>query len=121
MKNLILITALIFLSGCAHQDEWTSRDTVLQIAVSVVMAADAYTTSKIQYNDEVYEAGFVARKLIGSQPSTLDSWTYIGTLMVSSYFINRALPAKWRPYFQTFQIFDHGIAVVGNCQLDLGC
>lgn len=118
MKYLFLLLPLF---GCAHQDEWTTRDTVFQIVAASVVAADGYTSSKIHKTDKVYESGLIARKLIGSQPSTSDAWIYSGTIIISSYFISRALPAKWRPYFQTFQIVEHGIAVVGNCQLDLGC
>ena len=121
MKILLILFAFILMQGCAHQDEWSSRDTKFQIVAALVVAADGYTTSKIHKTPGVYEAGLIAGKVIGLQPSTSDVWMYTGTIMISSYFISRALPAKWRPFFQTFQIVEHGMAVISNCQLDLGC
>ena len=120
MERLLILFVLLLIQGCAHQDEWTTRDTVLQIAVSVVIVADAYTTSKIQYDPGLQELG-LARHALGPQPSTTDTYMYFGTLAISSYFISRALPAKWRPYWQVFQLGMLSEAVVSNCELDLGC
>jgi len=121
MKPLLILLVLMLVQGCAHQDEWTSQDTKFQIAVTIAMAADGYTSSKIQYAPKIEEQGLIAKQFLGPQPSTSDVWMYTGTLMISSYFINRALPAKWRPFFQGFQTADHGLAAISNCQLDLGC
>ena len=120
MRTLLILLVLLLIQGCAHQDEWTTRDTVLQIAVSAVIAADAYTTSKIQYDPGVQELG-LARHALGPQPSTTDTYMYFGTMMISSYFISRALPTKWRPYWQVFELGMLSGAVVKNCELDLGC
>ena len=121
MRNLFLPFMAIFACGCAHQDEWTSQDTKFQIAVTIAMAADGYTSSKIQYTERMEEVGLVAKQFLGPQPSTSDVWMYTGTLMISSYFISRALPSKWRPYWQGFEIGMHGTAAIANCQQDLGC
>ncbi|KKL47178.1 hypothetical protein LCGC14_2338150 [marine sediment metagenome] len=118
---LILVAMTWALFGCAHQDEWTSQDTKFQIAVTIAMAADGYTSSKIQYTEGMQEVGLIAKHFLGPQPSTSDVWMYTGTLMISSYFISRALPSKWRPYWQVFLITDHGTAAITNCQQDLGC
>jgi len=118
MKYLLLLP---FLLGCAHQDEWTSQDTKFQIAVTIAMTADGYTTSKILETPGVYEKGVIAKQFLGPQPSTSDVWMYMGTLMISSYFISRALPSEWRPYLQVTQTAAHGITAINNCQLDLGC
>lgn len=118
MKYLLILLPLL---GCAHQDEWTKQDTKFQIAVTIAMAADGYTTSKIQYTPKMSEQGRVAKAFLGPQPSTSDVWIYTGTLMISSYFISRSLPAKWRPFWQIYQIADHGTAAITNCQRDIGC
>ena len=119
--KICLLIILLVASGCAHQDEWTSLDTKFQIAVTVAIAADGYTSSKIQYTPGMREEGLVAKQFLGRQPSTADVWMYTGTLMISSYFISRALPSKWRPFWQGFQTADHGLAAISNCQRDIGC
>lgn len=112
------MTAALF--GCAHQDEWTKTDTYMQAVVTAAYAADAYTTSKIQYHPELREEG-PAHFALGRQPSTSDTWMYFGTLAITNYFISRALPAKWRPFWQSVNIVAHGSAAFTNCQLGAGC
>jgi len=107
---------ILALLGCAHQDEWTRRDTVRQIGVTTVMLADAITTTRIQYTPDVYEGGPMARLFVGTQPSSSDTYQYFFSVMVTSYFISRALPARWRPYWQTWEMGVHVYAVRNNCQ-----
>jgi hypothetical protein len=87
----------------------------MQLSATAVMIADAVTTSRIQYQDNTWEAGPIAKNVLGSQPSTSDTYQYFATVMISSYFIARALPEKWRPYYQGWEIGIHGIAVNRNC------
>ena len=120
-RDLVFLAILSApLVGCAHQDEWTNRDTKLQIAVTLAIAADGYTTSKIQYTDGMEETG-PAKQFLGLQPSTSDTWMYMGTLMISSYFVSRALPSKWRPYWQGAQIAGFGSVAITNCHRAIGC
>ena len=112
------LPVLLVLMGCAHSDPWTTQDKWLQVGVTAVLAADAYTTSQIQYHPDVYEAG-PARHILGSQPSTRDTYLYFTTLAISSYFISRALPARWRPYYQGSQIGLFGASVFNNAELGL--
>ena len=104
MKSFIVIV-LFILSGCVHNDEWTKRDTKMQIAATVAIFADGYTTSNIHKTEGLGEGGR-ARLWIGDQPSTTDTILYFGASAAVAYFVTRALPAKWRPYFQTFVIID---------------
>ncbi len=60
--KLLIIILLFMLSGCANN--WTHKDTVRQLAVTAVLAADAYTSAKIQYAPGVYEGGPLARHLL---------------------------------------------------------
>jgi hypothetical protein len=113
MKGLLII--LVFLTGCSHADSWRRSDTMLQLAVTGVMIADAVTTSRIQYHPPHYESGPVARQFLGRQPSTSDTYQYFGTVAVTSYLISRALPHRWRRYWQVWGIGVHGYAVGQNC------
>ena len=107
------------LCGCAHQDEWTSRDTWGQVAATIAIAGDGISSVKIRETEGIYESGAVARRVIGSQPTKQDLILYHTTLAISSYFIARALPAAWRPYFQAVEVGAHGYAWYSNCQIDL--
>ncbi|KKM26904.1 hypothetical protein LCGC14_1580060 [marine sediment metagenome] len=120
MKNLILLLVLV-LGGCAHSDQWSKRDTYMQLGVTAALAADAYTTSKIQYDLLIYERGFLASRALGRQPSTRDTYVYFGTLIIGNYLISRALPAKWRPYWQGWEMSVHGYVAYKNCKMGLGC
>jgi len=117
MKYLIVLTFL--LSGCAHNDNWRTHDTDMQIGVTAVLAADAITTSRIQDYPNLYENGPIAKHFLGSNPSSSDTAMYFGTLMISNYLISRALPHKWRTGWQSMQVGVHGYAVKGNCDLGL--
>ena len=111
MKYLII---LVLLSGCAHNDNWRTQDTVMQIGVTAVLMADAITTSRIQDYPHLYENG-PSKHFLGSNPSTSDTAMYFGAYMISSYLISRALPHKWRTAWQSMQIGVHGYAVKNNC------
>ena len=110
---------VLILTGCAHTDEWTKRDTLLQLGATAMMVADAVTTNRIQNDQNTYENGPVAKHFLGPQPSTSDTYQYFGTVIISSYFISRALPAKWRPYYQVWEIGAHGYGFLNNCNNDL--
>jgi hypothetical protein len=113
MKKLLII--LLLLQGCAHSDPWTKKDTYRQIAVSVVLATDAYTTSQIQYYNGIWEDGPLARKVLGTQPNTHSTYQYFLINGITNYFIARALPAKWRPYWQGWEVAVHSYATINNC------
>lgn len=117
MRSLIILVVL--LSGCANTDPWRTRDTVGQVLVTTALIADAVTTTKIQYHDGIYEDGSVARRVLGSQPKTSDTYQYFGTLIISNYLISKALPEKWRPYWQYSNFIYHGVTVHNNCDLGL--
>ena len=120
MKSFVAILAFSLLTGCAHSDPWTKQDTILQSIYTGTLVIDAIQTSQIQYYPELEEGGAVARRVLGSQPSTSDTWQYFTTLAVSNYLITRALPAKWRPFWQGANIAGHGKAIFNNCAHGLG-
>ncbi len=114
MKYLMLIPVL-FLFACASNDPWTKRDTALQLMATATYIGDAITTERIQYAPNVYEAGPLAKEFLGPQPSSSDTYLYFGTVIITSYLISRALPAKWRPYWQGWEAAIHGYAIKNNC------
>lgn len=105
---------VICLTGCAHSDAWTSQDTRLQATLYIAMAADAYTTRNIQYDPNIEEVGPIAKHVLGSQPSTASTWQYFLSEGIMHYFIVRALPAEWRPWYQGVWIADHTSAAIIN-------
>lgn len=115
-----IIAAAAVLSGCAHSDEWTRRDTALQLAYTGVVIADAIQTADIQNYPDIQEAGWLAGKALGRNPDTSDTVLYFGTLAISHWMISRALPSKWRPYWQGVGIAVHLDAVISNCDMGLG-
>jgi hypothetical protein len=61
---------------------------------------DGIQTSKIQYYDDLQEVGPVAKHVLGPQPSTSSTWQYFATVALTHWLVARALPPKWRPYWQ---------------------
>lgn len=119
MKFGLFLIALIGLQGCASSDPWTRQDTIMQTAVTASFAIDAYQTSQIQYRDDLKEVGRVASSALGSQPSTSETWTYFATAAASHWLISRAMPAKWRPYWQGGGIILETLVITSNCRLEL--
>ena len=114
-RACIVIAILLLLSGCAHSDQWTRRDTVLQLAVNTVMLADALSTARIRETEYVSEVGPLAKQFLGAQPETDKVVQYFVTVAIASYLISRALPEKWRPYWQGWELAIHSYSVGRNC------
>jgi len=117
LSRVIFIT--FTLSGCASVDPWTTRDTALQATVTALLVADAYTTNKIQYRDDVIEGNPVGRFFLGEEPSTSDTLMFFTGYIIASYFISRALAKGWRTAYQGGQVAGSGYIVIKNCQLGL--
>ena len=117
--NILLACVVLVMSGCAHQDEWTRRDTWGQVAATIAIAGDGVSSVGIRETDNVHEAGFVASRVMGLQPTKSDLFLYHTSLIITSYFIARALPASLRPYWQGIEVGAHGYAWYNNCELGL--
>lgn len=87
--------------------------------VTAVILADAITTNRIQDNPYAEEVGPVARHFLGPQPNTDDTALYFGTVIITSYLVSRALPARWRRYWQWWEIGAHGYALKNSCDAGL--
>ncbi len=114
----IFLILLFGLSGCAST-QWTTTDSRLEWAFQVVNIADAYTTAQIQYDPTVEERAFPTKQLIGINPSGKEVAVLFATYSISHYLIARALPPKWRRYYQVGTIGASTAVVINNCQLGL--
>ena len=120
MKTSILLLLLTLMTGCAHSDPWTKQDTILQSIYTGTLMIDAIQTSEIQYRDDLVEGGPIARSVLGPNPSTSDTWQYFATVAISHYMISRALPEKWRPWWQGAGIASQTSVIFSNCAHGLG-
>lgn len=109
------LCVLLVLSGCSSND-WSRSDTAWQITYTVAIAADAYTTTRIRHTPGVYESEPITRAVLGAQPGTAETWQYFGTLAVSHYLIARALPKRWRRYWQVGGTGYHTYHAARNCE-----
>lgn len=113
MTRLLPLVVLIA-SGCAHQDEWTRRDTAMQLGVTGLVAYDAHLTANLR-NSGFEEVGPVARLVIGRSPDPADAYVYMASFALFYYLVSRSLPAKWRPYWQGFKMLDHAYGINQHC------
>ena len=115
MRIVLTLIVVVVVTGCASTDEWRTVDTQRQIAVTVAIAADAWSSRNIRSEPDYREVGLVASRVIGSQPSAGEFIVYFTAVAVVDYYISRALPEKWRPYFQVFAFMSHARAAHHNC------
>ncbi len=110
---MIRLLALCFLlGGCAT---WTEEDTKYEIAFQLVNVADAYTTARIRHTEGVYEKNPITLSTIGSQPTEADVALLFITYGIGHYMIARALPRKWRRFYQVGSIAYSTAIVINNC------
>ena len=131
-RTTIIVLALA-LSGCAANGGWTKRDTALEITWQVVNAMDAYSTANIHespdwhpvtingvnYLKRVEEHTPLTRSVLGPRPDPGETYMWFLTMGLSHWAISRALPPKWRPWFQGTTTAISADAVIGNCDREL--
>lgn len=116
------IIAMALLSGCAHQDPWTSDDTDHFIAYTVSVAFDVHSTNRlIKRYPDVSEHNPIVSAVIGSRPNT--NKLVVGAIVVSTvnFFVARALPSRYRRKYLTLWTFGHIILAVNNVRLFIEC
>ncbi len=101
--------------GCAHTDEWTTRDTAMQAGVTILVACDAHLTAHLKDSGGFTEDGNLPKLVLGRTPKSSDTYMYFASLAVFDYLLSRALAAKWRPYWQEFNRVDHGYGITRHC------
>jgi hypothetical protein len=105
--------------GCAHSDEWTREDTAMYVVSSAVIAVDGVLTNRIQDCYTCSATGPITGRILSDKPSTNETIVYFGSVIVTNYFIGRALPAKWRKYWYTWELSVHGYSVYDHCNANL--
>ncbi len=91
----------------------------MEWAFQAVNVADAYTTMQIRHDPAVEEIAWPTRQLIGANPAEDEVALLFLTYGISHYLIARALPPKWRRYYQVGTIGYSAALVINNCQLGL--
>lgn len=120
MRITMALCAVLLMSGCASSEPWRTQDTVLQTIVTGLLVVDAMQTSDIQYHDNLYEAMPVAQAVLGRQPKTSETWRYFAANALFNYMVTRALPQRWRPFWQGATIAVETSLIFNNCALGLG-
>ena len=118
MNKMAVIFLAFAASGCAS-DSWTKTDTKYEIVFQVINTADAYTTSRIRHTSGVEEMNPITRSIIGAEPDEADVALLFITYGISHYVIARALPKKWRRFYQVGTALYSASLVIENCNLGL--
>ena len=114
-KFLLAVIVAATLSGCAGQD-WSRRDTAMELSFQVMNAIDGYQTARIKHHPGLREADSITVRILGDQPDAKTTTLYFATRGISHYLIARALPAKWRPWFQSPTMLQSTWYVIHNCR-----
>lgn len=120
LGGLLVVTLIMAsCSGCAVNGEWTKRDTGLEIAFQAVNMIDARSTANIHRDPNRVEVNPIPLMVLGDNPDPRDTYVYFGTMALSHWLISRALPPKWRPWFQggTTAMTTHSVII--NCEAGL--
>lgn len=113
----VMVVVLLLMTGCASN--WSTRDTVLEAAWLGVHAVDAKQTANIQHTPDVEEGNVVTRHLIGSNPSSSDTYQIMATYALSHYLISAMLPPKYRVWWQGGTLAASTIVVANNERMGL--
>lgn len=119
MRRMFILVMALTLVGCASTDEWRSKDTKRQLLVTTAILFDGWSSRNIGLETGTVENGYVAKSVLGAHPSSTEFTIYFTTLAIGYYFISRALPHKWRPYYQLVTFAEHTYAAAGNCRIGL--
>lgn len=115
---LAALFLMLCLGGCASiapRDDWTTDHTVAEVSYQVFNLLDAAQTARIADRPDLQESMPLTRAVLGPRPDPTDTWLYFTTMGISHYLIARALPARWRPWFQVPTAVNSGAAVLQNC------
>lgn len=117
-RGLTLAAVALLLQACAvfhAPDDWRARDTVLEASFQAVNVLDAVTTARIK-DSPWEERSALTRAVIGAKPGANETALYFASVALSHWLIARALPPKWRPWFQAGTTVYVGDAVRTNCR-----
>lgn len=109
-----LFLAMALTVGEAHADDWTARDTVVQSAVVLSLAADMLTTL-----DGVRQDYWERNPVLGSKPSRGAVVGYFASTMAIHTLVAWALPRPYRELWQGSALAVSVWAVSTNVQAGL--
>lgn len=119
-SRIAALATLLALTGCASAGEWTRRDTAAELAVSSILALDAYQTAQFHNHSTTQEEQGMARGICRAQPTSACAYSYFATVIASHWLIARLLPARLRPYWQAGVVALEIPVVIGNARLERG-
>ena len=120
--KLLAVAISALLGGCAMMEphpEWEPKDTALEVGFQVLNALDARTTQRIADNAYAVETSALTRAVLEPNPSANETAVYFAVTGLSHYLISRALPPKWRKWFQAGTIGYSATVLERNCDLGL--
>ena len=120
MKGFVVIM-LALLSGCAVNGEWSHEDTRRELVWDAAAAMDTWQTMRIRHLPHIEEGGSLAVNFIGKQPEPKDVALYMASYSVAHFLVSRALPPRWRKYWQYGTAVEEWHVVIKNCQLHRNC
>jgi hypothetical protein len=115
VRVLCLLGLLLFATNSFAED-WTTADTLREVAWQVVNAADWGTTLEIARHPNEYKE---YNPLLGHHPSVGKVNTYFIAGAVAHFGVSYLLPKEWRPWWQYASIGISGACAVHNLNVGL--
>ena len=117
MIKLILILLLLVPCsvGAFEIDEWTTRDTILQVTCSALKTIDWLQTREIAVNPKYYELN----PILGKHPSRRKVDIYFASTLVGHAAISYLLPHPYRTWWQCCWIGISATTVTRNYRLGI--
>ena len=113
MKTLY---ALLMCFGVARADDWTTQDTIRQVALQTALTADWMQTRQIAKHPESW---YETNAMLGDHPSVARVNQYFIASSLVAYGIARALPEKWRLPYQYLYIGYEGNFFANNLRFGI--
>jgi len=124
MRDYLLFLGLLALLIFGASDvfaggKWTRTNTALELSYIAVALADAASTADIRNHSDIVEAQPIARAIMGANPEPAAVAGYFTGAIVGHYLISRALPAKYRHFWQAGTVAVQAAFVANNAALGL--
>lgn len=116
MKRLILMLIIVCIPSITFAvDEWTTHDTLYQIATLTTFAVDWAQTKEITRNPDYWELN----KILGEHPSQNAVDCYFVGVALFHTGVSYLLPRPYRRYFQLLTIGFQSHAIYRNYSIGI--
>lgn len=88
----------------ASRDPWTKKDTYWQTAFIFITTIDICNTAKCMETGKYYEDNPIVQKFIGKEPTPEEVYIFGAEWIVFHTIVAKALPKKYRRFWQSFVI-----------------